>query len=389
MSYTRAPSEATHPGYKKSETSSMMVSPRASEAERPSIVQSEISSLKGCSTAIEVRTQLNKVLTAMEVACADPKRTEEVVRCRPLLDGAAPENLTGKHSAWSRENRTFLMSIILHFFDGCGRLSMLPRELTAGTIFSFLGISMLAKMSCVSRGVMEIAESDAAWRAAYERRFSRDGAFKFDFGASLKESYRQRIRDPTVGDRIEVAWQGRFRLEGLEVYRGLAWWAAEVCEKAAGELPALPAAAPGASPARPRSASAALDALDVTQKRYKVHYLDWDARWDEWVSRDQLRWPVLEGKHCVIEPGDDVEVWCSGNTVPGAWLRAVIDRVDASASTDDDLYCVCNVASSGRLWVKRDRGSLRSYWARPEKPRRSIPEPEVDAGGRRRTVTGA
>lgn len=24
------------------------------------------------------------------------------------------------------------------------------------------------------------------------------------------------------------------------------------------------------------------------------------------------------GKTCIVEPGDDVEVWCSGNTVPGA-----------------------------------------------------------------------
>lgn len=70
------------------------------------------------------------------------------------------------------------------------------------------------------------------------------------------------------------------------------------------------------------------------------------------------------GKTCVITPGDDVEVWCSGNTVPGAWLRAVV------ASIEDDLYCVGNVASSGRLWVKRDRVRLvkrvRDIRKRPE-----------------------
>lgn len=91
---------------------------------------------------------------------------------------------------------------------------------------------------------------------------------------------------------------------------------------------------------------------DAQLRRYKVHYLNWDARWDEWVTREQLRWPVHEGKTSAIAPGDDVEVWCSGNTVPGAWLRAVV------ASVEDDLYCVGNVASSGRLWVKRDRVRL-------------------------------
>ena len=39
-------------------------------------------------------------------------------------------------------------------------------------------------------------------------------------------------------------------------------------------------------------------------------------------------------------------------TLAQAWLRAVV------ASVEDDLYCVGNVASSGRLWVKRDRVRL-------------------------------
>jgi len=191
-----------------------------------------------------------------------------------------------------------------------------------------------------------------------------------DAGASLKERYRQRLRDPSAGDRVEVAWQGRFRLEGLEVYRGLAWWAAEVAEKAGagGGAAASAVSASGAvlrgaagwgrrrAPSNDVAAGTATGTAaggdDAQLRRYKVHYLNWDARWDEWVTREQLRWPVHEGKTSAIAPGDDVEVWCSGNTVPGAWLRAVV------ASVEDDLYCVGNVASSGRLWVKRDRVRL-------------------------------
>ena len=34
-----------------------------------------------------------------------------------------------------------------------------------------------------------------------------------------------------VGDAVEVAWRGKFRLESLEIYRGTAWWVAIVVDK--------------------------------------------------------------------------------------------------------------------------------------------------------------
>ncbi len=38
-----------------------------------------------------------------------------------------------------------------------------------------------------------------------------------------------------VGDQVEVAWKGKFRLESFEVYDGTAWWLAQVVGK--GERP--------------------------------------------------------------------------------------------------------------------------------------------------------
>lgn len=38
-----------------------------------------------------------------------------------------------------------------------------------------------------------------------------------------------------VGDEVQVAWKGKFRLESLEVYDGTAWWLARVVDK--GENP--------------------------------------------------------------------------------------------------------------------------------------------------------
>lgn len=68
-----------------------------------------------------------------------------------------------------------------------------------------------------------------------------------------------------------------------------------------------------------------------------MHYPGWEARWDEWVTRDRLRWgnerraDVLKG----IAPseGDSVEMWCEGVHVPGAWLEA-----DVHAVEDGRLY---------------------------------------------------
>ena len=437
----------------------------------------EISRLAKSTTAADVRISLRRVLEALELC--DGRGLAEV---RPALDVAVPEHnpktfvegdkrpsslvrsssgissavqpQKAHSAAWTRENRAFFVSMLLTYYKG-DRLSMLPKDVVCGCILAFCDVALLARLASVSRATRTLADSDASWRSAYERTFGGSKAgVTYDYGASLKESYHQRIRDPTEGDRVEVAWQGRFRLEGLEVYRGLAWWAAEVAEKRSDsesdddlfdddddesggdddEAAVDDAMAPnGEAPEEEEETAAAADGEDdhlvglntavgsdeeevsaqveeedddddenppeqqntneadppppptttegtqepeqeeappqrrrrrrdngepgrrksgTARRRYKVHYLNWDARWDEWVSRDQLRWPVQEGKTCAIEPGDDVEVWCSGNTVPGAWLRAVVDQVD------DELFCVGNVASSGHLWVSRDRVRL-------------------------------
>lgn len=338
-------------------------------------LRTAIARLARCSTAAEVQNALQHVLSEM-VVCDEAARAQ----CRPALDAAVPGGACAVASkfagsstskigsgAWTRENRAFFVSMLVHFYKG-DRLMTLPREVASGAVLSFCDVRDLAALASVSRGLQQTADSDATWRAPYDRHFgSSKAGIKYDFGASLKESYHQRIRDPTFGDRVEVAWQGRFRLEGLEVYRGLAWWAAEVADKRCdddglgGEEDSAKSAERTSLPDSPtdsrRSAGSPTGtstpvSTSSTSKRYKVHYLNWDSRWDEWVSRDQLRWPVQEGKTCAISPGDDVEVWCSGNTVPGAWLRAVVDRVEA------ELFCVGNVASSGHLWVSRDRVRL-------------------------------
>ncbi len=95
---------------------------------------------------------------------------------------------------------------------------------------------------------------------------------------------------------VEVAWKGKFRLESLDIYQGLAWWSAVVVDKR------------------------------QDGSRYKIHYPGWDPRWDEWVHRDRLRWTVEQDLNLRIVAHDDVEIWCCGSNVPGAWLEAKVRK---------------------------------------------------------------
>ena len=299
-----------------------------------------------------LRAQLRRVARALDKA--DPR---ERTAARAGLD-----TIARRGRGWSRENRALLVSLVVHYYPP-DRLAGLPRELLEDAVLANLDVKNLAAMAAVSRAARRAASSDAAWRPQYARRFGAadDASEHFDFGASLRESFRQRLGDPAPGDRVEIAWRGRFRLEGLEVYRGLAWWAAEVVEKRDA------AAAAAAAPDGP------LD--DRRARKYKVHYVHWDARWDEWVARDQLRWPVPEGRTGAVASGDDVEVWCSGSAVPGASAPASLARDSCATGAHGDSTQVAARRRHGRRGRALLRGRRRVVRAPlgPARPRAPHP----------------
>ena len=138
-------------------------------------------------------------------------------------------------------------------------------------------------------------------------------------GGYYLHTFKSRLTDPYIGDKVEVAWRGKFRLEASEVYQGLAWWVAEVVDKHA------------------------------AQGKYKIRYPGWESRWDEWVPRSRLRWAVERNNLAKIKPDAVVELWCCGANVPGAWLETRVKRVR------NGRYCVGRVLSTGSLWVDGDR----------------------------------
>lgn len=164
------------------------------------------------------------------------------------------------------------------------------------------------------------------WKNLFERHFRGSTPL---LSHRLKAEFYFRYQHPQIGDRVEVAWRGKFRLEAMEIYQGLAWWVAEIVDR------------------------------DPEHRRYKVRYPGWENRWDEWVDRGRLRWAVEKDVSSTIRVGDAVELWCCGYNVPGAWLESTVRKVRHGR------YFVARALTSGSIWV--DRGRLR--------PRRNAPAP--------------
>ncbi|CAM9099799.1 unnamed protein product, partial [Scytosiphon promiscuus] len=189
-------------------------------------------------------------------------------------------------------------------------------------VLEFVDLSENGELCAVSKDFRETAEGDGLWRGVYEKRFSKDPQNRKSSPdmRGFKHRYNTRLQDPFVGDRVEVAWKGKFRLESLEVYDGTAWWIGQVVDKSK---------CPG---------------------NYKIHYPGWEAKWDEWVPRERLRWgnerlaKNLEG--ATPAKGDSVEMWCQGLHVPGAWLEAVVHEVEK-----DRLLPLGAILTTGHFWV--------------------------------------
>lgn len=190
-------------------------------------------------------------------------------------------------------------------------------------IFLWLAVDDFTPVLSVSRNWNALGSHDKIWKIYYNRRFLRQNPLHpFDVLSSfrsIKDGFKARFEDPHVGDKVEVAWRGKFRLEASDVYQGLAWWIAEIVDK------------------------------HTVQGKYKISYPGWDERWDEWVPRHRLRWAVEKNTVVQIFPHDSVEIWCCGATVPGAWLDSRVTQVR------DGQFCVGNVLSTGDLWVSRER----------------------------------
>lgn len=251
-----------------------------------------------------------------------------------------------KHKAWRPLLQKEFATVLLRYFN-VSPFYRLPDEVVL-EIFSFATVNDIAHAMSVCTEWHELLSDNATWFPLYTRKFVLRNTIStsppstptpFDGSLSYKKVYYQRLIDPAVGDFVEVAWKGKFRLETHDVYQGLAWWAAVIVDK---NYHMHSSVASGVS-------------NPSHETMYKIHYPGWETRWDEWVPRSRLRWVASANDDDVLEAGDVVELWCAGHNVPGAWLECVVKDIRQGS------YCLGKVVSNGLLWVnQRERLRLVS-----------------------------
>lgn len=247
-------------------------------------------------------------------------RKDRLKFCKSDYDGAI-EELRKQQKIWSIELFKESVEITLQFFD-VNPFNRLPLILLQELLL-WLPVQEFVQYACISSDWKNIVASNLIWNALYVSKFlcSNPGTLPLELTrqSCYMDAFRDRAADPHLGDKVEVSWKGKFRLETQDVYQGVAWWVAEVVDK------------------------------HRSQGRYKIHYPGWESRWDEWVPRSRLRWSVQPNTLVTIFAGDIVELWCCGQNVPGAWLECKVKKIRGRR------YCLGKVLSSGYLWVDRER----------------------------------
>ena len=232
--------------------------------------------------------------------------------------------------------------IVITFFDE-NIFNRLPLHMIC-EVFLFLGVKEHMTMPMVCHEWRSLSGSDMIWKDLYFHRYLRGnpGSIPQAPRTNYKVHYASRLKDPELGDKVEVAWRGKFRLEGMDVYQGMAWWCAEVVDR------------------------------HSAHGKYKIRYPGWESRWDEWVPRDRLRWAVERNVLCHITTGSVVELWCCGANVPGAWLESKVKKVRGNRFCINRVLTVGATFQSKPLWVDRDRLRLVRYPADEEEKRLSL-----------------
>ena len=262
-------------------------------------------------------------------------RNDRLRFCRADFENAKSV-LRRNPSTWSDVLARECSSITSQYFN-LSAFRVLPHAVIQ-EIFLWLPIDEFSPVPCVCREWYELGTGDEVWQVFYRYKFLRHNPGTMPtLRSNYMASFKTRLADPQIGDKVEVAWRGKFRLEAMDVYQGLAWWVAEVVDK------------------------------HPSQGKYKIRYPGWESRWDEWVTRSRLRWAVDSNALCQIQPGAVVELWCCGANVPGAWLESRVKKVR------NGRYCINRVLSTGPLWVERDRLRLVKHPADADNARAGAP----------------
>ena len=106
---------------------------------------------------------------------------------------------------------------------------LLPSIVIQETL-QYLSLKDFSSVPCVSQEWRQLSYSNEVWKFFYSYKFLRfnpntepTGFKENTTTIDYHENYRSRLADPELGDKVEVSWNGKFRLESIDVYHGLAW----------------------------------------------------------------------------------------------------------------------------------------------------------------------
>ena len=268
-------------------------------------------------------------------------RSDRIKYCKPDFD-LAMSDLRTRDVYLTDKIISSISTLCKRFFDEC-LLDCIP-EILMQEIFMMLPMNEFSSVAGVCKEWRTLWRDDIIWKTQYKLRFlnSNPDSMPVCPTCPFFNLYEDRLAHPYIGDQVEVSWRGKFRLEANDVYQGLAWWVGVVV-------------ACSTSVNQKHSCDSLYDSSRhgprVSITKYKIHYPGWESRWDEWVDRARLRWPMKhhDATSAKISKGDTVELWCCGYNVPGAWLESVVKRIKK------DRYCVTRAHVSGSIWVPRER----------------------------------
>ena len=138
-----------------------------------------------------------------------------------------------KLSSELNSESTFIVSqqviVALRSYMIFNYISALPEGLLHD-IYGWLSIENYQSLIFVCKEWHQVARNETHWKIFYYAKFPVRNRIESEI-TTYFSAYRYRLLNPLVNDYVEVAWRGKFRLEGLDVYRGLAWWNAKIVDR--------------------------------------------------------------------------------------------------------------------------------------------------------------
>jgi hypothetical protein len=124
----------------------------------------------------------------------------------------AADIVRGRKHVWSDDLFRDIIDIITIYFhqDAFRKLSShLIME-----ILVWLPLHEVAPAITVCWEWSEVACSNELWRYFYHQKFCiHNPSRSIPHNANIMAAFRDQLRNPQVGDKVEVSWQGKFRLE--------------------------------------------------------------------------------------------------------------------------------------------------------------------------------